>query len=156
VATTQSSDIRRSVFQAILDLHAAANDSTPLPMLALMLVTFEEQMGPARLNEQGNEITESCAMSELFSPEDAATVENWVRARSAPHKLCDECGERMVKDVPVEEWDEVERRHLFCLTPSGFKSYFICVWCEERREGFGDEAGLPNIMAKLNPKKATA
>jgi hypothetical protein len=30
------------------------------------------------------------------------------------------------------------------------------VWCQEKWESSGEEGGLPNIMAKLNPKKATA
>ena len=144
MATLQSSDTRRSVFQAILGRHAAANDSIPLPML----VIFEEQMGPARLDEQGCEKTEICTLNELFSPEDAGTIENWVKIRFAPHQLCDGCGNRMVKDVPVEDWE--------CLTPFGFKSYLIREWCEENRQSSGEEAGLPNIMAKLNPKKAIA
>jgi hypothetical protein len=105
--TTRSSDIRRSVFLAILDLHAAANDSTRLPMLALMLVAFEDQMGSARLDEQGHEIRESRTMRELFSPEDATKFENWVKVRFAPQQLFDECGERMVKDIPVEDWDVI-------------------------------------------------
>jgi hypothetical protein len=153
VAALQSSDVRRS---AILDVHAAANDSTPLPMVALMLVTFEEQMGSPRSDEQGYEKTKTFTLNELFSPEYATKFENRVRDRFAPHQLCDECGERMVKDVPVEDRDILGRHQLFCQTLSGFKSNFISEWCEENRQSSGEEAGLPNIMAKLNPKKATA
>ena len=28
-------------------------------------------------------------------------------------------------------------------------------WCEENRQSSGEEAGLPNIMTKFRPKKAT-
>jgi hypothetical protein len=150
VAITLSPEQRRAFFQAILDVHSAANDSTPVAALALMAAIFEDQLIPARFDENEYEITQTCNLSEMpFSTEKISTIERWMRFHCAPDATCDECGLRMGGNAAVEDLNDLEHRHIFSLTPSGFKSYFICEWCAERYE-CNPERGFPNCSARTN------
>lgn len=143
---------QRCTGSALIDFMSEA----PFQVGTLMAGHIEEMRKSPRLDEQDCKRVETRTLRKLFCPEVAATIEGWLKRRFAPYQLCDECGERMVNEVPVEDWDVVGRRYLFCLTPSGFKPHFISEWCEEIRLSSGEEAGLPNIIAKLNPKRANA
>jgi hypothetical protein len=123
-------------------------DNAPLPVCALLAFTILDQRTPVRLDEQGYEISEACSLSDLFSPEDAAAIERWMRAHFAHDQICDECGIPMGEDVPLEDLHDLEPQHIFSLTTSGIKSFFICDWCREKW-ACDEDAGLPNIMAKL-------
>lgn len=113
-----------------------------------MLTIIEMQRIPARLDKQG----ETCTLRDLFSPEDGAAIERWLRSHCAPDQICDECGKRMGGEVPAEE-SELEHQHVFFVTPEVIESFFLCDWCGENWESRGED-GLPNITAKMRAARS--
>lgn len=125
-------------------------DDPPLPVCILLAALIADQSVPARVDRRGCEITTPLALSEFFNRADAAVIERWMKAHLAPNQICDECGIRMAHDVPLEEWGDLESRHIFAMTDSGVKSYFVCDWCYEHLGDSGEDEGLPNIMSNLS------
>ena len=141
-----TSSIRQAAFKAAIELHP----TTPPVVLALMMALIEDQLRTIRLdgyrNDTGKEYED---VSTLFNSEDAATFENWVKARVAPDRICDECGQRMSGGESEEDIPYMEPGHLFTVTSAGFISFFLCEWCLDQWMGL-DNAAIPNICGKLS------
>ena len=125
-------------------------DDAPFPVCQLLAFIILDQMTPVRLDDQGYEISYPCTLNDLlFSPEDAAIIERWMKAHFAPDQICDECSRRMGRELSPEDQDDLEPMHMCSLTNSGVRSFFLCEWCGEHYLGDGWD-GLPKIMAKLD------
>lgn len=71
----------------------------------------------------------------------------WLERHCGPDCICDECGERMRKELSEEDIPSLTNAHLVFLTASGSKAYFLCEWCSERWKA-SDTYAPPKVMAK--------
>lgn len=131
--------IRLPAFKAAIELCP----TIPPPVLAMMMILFEDQGSPVQLDPHGCKITDSCSS---IDPADAATVDRWFRERFEPNRLCDECGLPLHGGVPEEDRHELE---FGSVSADCFKFFFLCESCLENWQAF-DDPGLPNVCRKLS------
>lgn len=148
MSTLRSKPSDRELFQAVLDLHSADPDSPPPPMLALMLALVQDRLKPARLDDHGCEINSTVLLRDVLPSEATDEISAWLKAHFAPDCICDECGQRIGERYPLADLPDLEPKFLFALTPTGFKSYFLCEDCAEQWES-RDAEGIPKVIARL-------
>jgi prophage regulatory protein len=135
-------EIRQAAYRRLCELHADGPNHLPVPVIAYMMTCLEDEAGH-HLSSALN--AKAASSSELLPSREATVVRGWIAEHFQSDKHCDACCERMGGS---------DCQHFFELTPTGFRSYFLCSSCAVRLRMNGRLTLLKNAE-RFTPEEVT-